>query len=365
MKIKIGKKGLCYLSGGAALAAIVAFGCGKAKDSVVGDPTTELNNFSVSLGTVDKYESGPAYALTSIAVDESMSDSSKTTYRIASNLTEWHELTAAFSDNCSGDVTFTWDTASTPKAWIATVDHSKLSGSDSACTLTINAGMGETVPWSWVAELVSTGVDTGAKTAAGAVIKTSSCVGCHSKATTVTDSSAFGGYNLANTIAGSSSTTTSYDAFVGEKEQTTTGSSGSYTHTFADGALSHLNDSLTNYKDFNVNVTCDGASGNAPVQTSATAVKRIVKGDPAASLLVQITNATWDTDGTNVRAVNTDNGLAYKRCNTTPTPDVVAYRVMPSVTTAPIDGSSNQNTVWTKAIHTKFARWVLQGAKNE
>jgi hypothetical protein len=352
MKSNFSKKGIMYITGGAALAAIVALSCGKVTDSVVSPAQTELDNFSVALGSVDKYEAGPAYQLTSIAVDESMSDSSKTVYRITSNLTKWHTLTGTFSDSCSGEVSFTWDTSATTAAWIATIDHSKLSGTKAACSLTIDAGMGDTVPWSWVSGLLTTGVDTGAKTAAGAAILTNNCTtSCHARAST---STASGGYNMANTTSGSN-TTLSYDALIGEKEHT-----GS--NAFSDGAISYLDANLTIFKDFAVpttpNVTC-GAGQTAPSNATAASVKRIVKGDPAASLIVQITNTTWNDDGTDVHAVNTSNGLSYKYCSTQ-----VKYRYMPTGKTAPINGQAT-GSVWTSDIHTKFARWVLQGAKNE
>jgi len=78
MKIKIGKKGMMYLTGGAALAAIVAFSCGKVTESVVPDAKTEaIKSWTVT-------SSGDGVAI-SEAMSQTIADGATASFTVAIN----------------------------------------------------------------------------------------------------------------------------------------------------------------------------------------------------------------------------------------------------------------------------------------
>ena len=216
MKIKIGKKGMMYLTGGAALAAIVAFSCGKVTESEVGPKKVETIgdddqgntdtptppvvsdgdcgdsssiSFCVATGSVDKYASGPSYEMTAIAAESSLDTATESAYAITSNLTKWHSLTANSNSDCAGTVTVSWN--SSASKWVAMVPKANIAAVTSAdCKLVVNANMGTAVSFAERQTLLgtklnSTSVYSGASAPVSA--NSSACVNCHSRATSRED----------------------------------------------------------------------------------------------------------------------------------------------------------------------------------
>jgi hypothetical protein len=221
MQIKIGKKEMIYVTGAAAIAAVVALSCGKVSDSVVppaivetigGDEPPVISDgdcgdsssisFCVSAGTVARYSAGPSYSITSVSADTSQDNADSKAYTVDGNLTEWHNLTSNSNNNCAGTVTFTWN--ATTSKWVAMVPAASIASVTSAdCKLVVNADMGTNVAFAEIQTILgtrlnSTGVYSGASAPSAA--NTSACINCHSRPTSF-ESAPFAGFSVTTSDA--------------------------------------------------------------------------------------------------------------------------------------------------------------------